>query len=82
MSRNPKFWRGFRTALLVLVGSNLVAAVVCFLTLEGLKQTFFSLCCILIAANFAFMYGFVRLNDKKRPKYREPIQPLDDDLKG
>lgn len=77
MSKNPNFWRAFRIALLVLIGLSLVAAIVCFLTLEGLKQTFFSLCCILLAANFGFMYGFVRLNDKKRPK---PRVPLDDDL--
>lgn len=78
MSRNPKFWKGLRATLLVLIGVSLAAAVVCFFTLEGLRQTFFSLCCILLAVNFAFMYGFVRLNDNKRPKYRNPI---DDDLK-
>lgn len=78
MSRNPNFWKGLRTTLLVLIAVCIVAAVVCFFTLEGLKQTFFSLCCIILAANFAFMYGFVRLNDQKRPMRREP---LDDDLK-
>lgn len=77
MSKNANFWRGFRIALLILIGVSLVAAVVCFMVLEGLKQTFFSFCCILLAANFAFMYGFIRLNDKRRPQNRKP---MDDDL--
>ena len=64
---SPKFWVILKRTTLVLATLSLVAAVVLYLTLTGLQKTFFSLCALVIGANFLFIYAFVRLNDKKRP---------------
>ncbi len=66
----PKFWATLKKVLLILATLSIVASIVCYITLEGLRQTFFSLCCLVIAANLILMYGFVRINDKRRPGSR------------
>ena len=68
---SPKFWLILKRSMLILAALSIVAAVVLYLTLEGLKQTFFALCAVIIAINFLFIYSFVRLNDAKRPGARD-----------
>lgn len=64
---SPKFWVILKRTMLLLAALSLVAGVVLYLTLTGLQKTFFSLCALIIGANFLFIYSFVRLNDSKRP---------------
>lgn len=68
---SPKFWVILKRTMLILATLSLVAAVVLYLTLSGLQKTFFSLCALIIGANFLFIYSFVRLNDAKRPGAEE-----------
>lgn len=76
-SPSPKFWIILKKTLLILAALAIVAAIVCYLVLDGLRQTFFSLCCLIIAANLILMYSFVRINDKRRPTPRNHNQPND-----
>lgn len=64
---SPKFWVILKRTVFLLATLSLVVAVVLYLTLTGLQRTFFSLCALIIGANFLFIYSFVRLNDSKRP---------------
>ncbi len=79
-SPSPKFWATLKKVLLILAAAAIVAAVVCYVTLDGLRQTFFSLCCLIIAANLLLMYGFVRVNDKRRPKPRNHYNSKDNKI--
>ena len=67
----PKFWVYLKRTMLILAALSLAAAVVIYLTFTGLKQTFFALCFLLIAANFLLIYLFARHNDSKRPGSRD-----------
>lgn len=63
----PKFWTILKRTMLVLAALSVVAAIVLYFTLTGLRKTFFPICSLIIGANFLFVYFFVRLNDGRRP---------------
>ena len=64
---SPKFWLYLKRTMLLLAALSIIAAVIFYLTLTGLQKTFFALCALIIAANFLFVYTFVRINDARRP---------------
>lgn len=67
MELGTQFWKRLKQVILTLIVVALLGAVACYLYFDGLKQVFYPLCSLLAALNFAFMYGFIRANDKRRP---------------
>lgn len=70
MKPTSSFWTVFKTIVLLLLTFSVAAAVYSFFSLEGLRRTFFTVCCGLLALNFFAIYYFIRLNTGKRTPRR------------
>ncbi|MDO5036338.1 MAG: hypothetical protein Q4D93_05185 [Porphyromonas sp.] len=71
MSKNKKFWSGFKAVVLVLLVITIVGSVLAFLLLPDVQGQFFGLTSLILAFNLLLIYFFIRINDRRRPTRRD-----------
>ncbi len=68
MNSPSPVWRILKAGALTLAVIALCATLYCLVALDGIKQTYFAVCCGLIAINFFAMFIFLRINGNKNSK--------------
>lgn len=71
MELKPSFFTGMKKMLLVLIIVGIIASILSFILLPQNYAQLFGYGILILTVNVALMFLFVRVNDKKRPKYRE-----------
>lgn len=71
MALQPNFFKGMKKVLLVLMIVGLVASLLSFFLLPGNYAQLFGIGILILTANLGLMFLFVKVNDNKRPNYKE-----------
>lgn len=71
MALNQSFFSRAKKVFVVLMIIGVIASMLSFFLLPDNYAKLFGIGILVLTANVGLMYLFVRINDNKRPKYRD-----------